>query len=65
MESETDGAGFAIKNGAKIIVIDPRQCSTAAMADEWIGINPQTDPALALGMMNWIIGAQKNLALRR
>ena len=45
----------ARKNGAKVIVIDPRQCSTAAMADEWIGINPQTDPALALGMMNWII----------
>ncbi len=34
----------ARKNGAKVIVIDPRQCSTAAMADEWIGINPQTDP---------------------
>ena len=45
----------ARKAGCKIIVIDPRQCSTAAMADEWIGINPQTDPALALGMMNWII----------
>ena len=25
----------ARKNGAKVIVIDPRQCSTAAMADEW------------------------------
>ena len=46
----------ARKNGAKVIVIDPRQCSTAAMADEWIPIKPQTDPALALGMMNWIIG---------
>lgn len=46
----------ARKNGAKVIVIDPRQCSTAAMADEWIPIRPQTDPALALGMMNWIIG---------
>lgn len=46
----------ARKNGCKIIVIDPRQCSTAAMADEWIPIRPQTDPALALGMMNWIIG---------
>ena len=45
----------ARKNGAKVIVIDPRQSSTAAMADEWIPINPQTDPALALGMMNWII----------
>ncbi len=46
----------ARKSGTKIIVIDPRQCSTATMADEWIPINPQTDPALALGMMNWIIG---------
>ncbi len=46
----------ARKNGCKIVVIDPRQCSTAAMADEWIPIRPQTDPALALGMMNWIIG---------
>lgn len=45
----------AHKNGTKIIVIDPRQCSTAAIADEWIPIKPQTDPALALGMMNWII----------
>ncbi|MBR2834807.1 MAG: molybdopterin-dependent oxidoreductase [Coriobacteriales bacterium] len=45
----------AKKAGCKVIVIDPRQCSTAAMADEWIGINPQTDPALALGMMHWII----------
>lgn len=45
----------AHKNGCKIIVIDPRMSSTAAMADEWIGIRPQTDPALALGMMNYII----------
>lgn len=45
----------ARKAGAKVIVIDPRFCSTASMADEWIPINPQTDPALALGMMNWII----------
>ncbi len=46
----------ARKNGTKVVVIDPRQSSTAAMADEWVPINPQTDPALALGMMNWIIG---------
>ena len=30
-------------------------CSTAAIADEWIPIKAQTDPALALGMMNVII----------
>jgi anaerobic selenocysteine-containing dehydrogenase len=41
--------------GAKIIVVDPRQCSSAAVADQWIALNPQTDPALALGMMKVII----------
>lgn len=45
----------AHENGAKVVVIDPRQCSSCAFADQWIGINPQTDPALALGMMNIII----------
>lgn len=45
----------AKRNGCKIIVIDPRQSSTAGIADEWVGIRPQTDPALALGMMRWII----------
>jgi anaerobic selenocysteine-containing dehydrogenase len=41
--------------GAKVIVIDPRQCSSAAAADQWIPIRPQTDPALALGVMNIIL----------
>lgn len=45
----------ARENGAKIIVIDPRQSSTAAVADQWIPIRPQTDPALALGMINYLI----------
>ncbi|AFM01974.1 anaerobic dehydrogenase, typically selenocysteine-containing [Desulfitobacterium dehalogenans ATCC 51507] len=45
----------ARENGAKVIVIDPRQCSSAAVADQWIPIRPQTDPALALGMMNYMI----------
>ena len=45
----------ARENGAKIVVIDPRLCSSAAIADEWVPIRPQTDPALALGMMNVII----------
>ena len=50
----------AKKAGCKIVVIDPRQSSTAAMADEWIAINPQTDPALALGMMRWIISHDRH-----
>ncbi|GAB1536243.1 molybdopterin-dependent oxidoreductase [Geovibrio sp. ADMFC3] len=49
----------ARKNGTKIIVIDPRFSSTAAVADQWIPIKPGADTALAIGMMNYIIG--KNL----
>lgn len=45
----------ARENGAKIVVVDPRLCSTCAIADQWIPIKAQTDPALALGMMNYII----------
>lgn len=49
----------AKKNGTKVIVIDPRFSSTASVADQWIPIKPGGDTALALGMMNYIIG--KNL----
>jgi molybdopterin-containing oxidoreductase family molybdopterin binding subunit len=45
----------ARENGAKVVLIDPRQCSSAAVADQWIAIRPQTDPALALGMINYMI----------
>mgnify|MGYP000488371683 CR=1 FL=1 len=45
----------ARKNGAKVIVIDrasaPRRHGRRVDSPQ-----PQTDPALALGMMNWIIG---------
>lgn len=36
--------------GSKIIVIDPLETYTARKADEWVGIRPGTDGALALGM---------------
>ena len=45
----------AKENGAKLIVLDPRLSSTAAIADQWIPINPGTDTALVLAMMNVII----------
>ncbi len=45
----------AKEKGIKLIVIDPRLSSTASIADEWIPINPGTDAALALSMMNVII----------
>lgn len=45
----------ARKNGARLVVIDPRFSETAAKADEWIPIIPGTDTALALGMIKIII----------
>lgn len=45
----------ARRNGARMVVIDPRFNETAAKADEWIPIVPGTDTALALGMIKIII----------
>lgn len=42
----------ARERGAQVIAIDPIRTRTAAQADEWIGIRPGTDAALALGMMH-------------
>jgi anaerobic selenocysteine-containing dehydrogenase len=42
----------ARKRGARIIAIDPIRTRTAAQCDEWIGIRPGTDAALALGIMH-------------
>jgi formate dehydrogenase (coenzyme F420) alpha subunit len=45
----------AMKKGTKVIVIDPRGTSLAWKADVYVPIRPQTDCALALGMLNIII----------
>ncbi len=39
-------------NGARIIAIDPIKTRTADQCDEWLGIRPGTDAALALAMMH-------------
>ncbi|MGH7654468.1 MAG: molybdopterin-containing oxidoreductase family protein [Gemmatimonadaceae bacterium] len=44
----------AKENGARVIAIDPLRTRTADQCDEWIGIRPGTDAALALGMMHVI-----------
>lgn len=44
----------AREKGARVIAIDPIRTRTAAQCDEWIGIRPGTDAALALGMMHVI-----------
>lgn len=49
----------AKKNGAKIVVIDPRYTDTAiAFADEWIPILPTTDNAL-MDAMGYVIITEK------
>jgi anaerobic selenocysteine-containing dehydrogenase len=44
----------AKEQGTQVIVIDPRFTITASKADQYIGIKPATDSALALGLMNII-----------
>ncbi|OGO05825.1 MAG: hypothetical protein A2Y60_06090 [Chloroflexi bacterium RBG_13_54_9] len=45
----------ALKNGAKLIVVDPRRTPIAKKADHWLRIRPGTDVALALGFLHIII----------
>ncbi len=45
----------AMKNGARLTVIDPYRNETAKKADDHLMIRPGTDAALALGMMNVLI----------
>jgi len=44
------------KRGAKLVVIDPKRIPLADEADMYLKIRPGTDGALALAMMNVIIG---------
>jgi len=46
----------AREKGVKTIVVDPRRTAIAAKADIHLQLRPGTDGALALGMMNVIIG---------
>jgi thiosulfate reductase/polysulfide reductase chain A len=45
----------AKKQGAKLIVIDPRRTKEAEMADLWLQVRPGTDVALMLGWIRLII----------
>ena len=42
----------ARRNGARLVVIDPFQTRTAALADAWLPIRPGTDGLLALAIMH-------------
>jgi anaerobic selenocysteine-containing dehydrogenase len=45
----------ARKNGAKMIVLDPRCTKSASEADIWLQVRPGTDCALLLSMVNVVI----------
>lgn len=40
------------ERGGKVVVVDPRRTRTADVADEWIGIQPGTDAAWLLAIVN-------------
>jgi anaerobic selenocysteine-containing dehydrogenase len=44
-----------LKNGAKLIVVDPRRTDLADKADLWLQLRPGTAQALALGFLHVII----------
>lgn len=46
---------WRIKNGAKMVAVDPRLTATASKADRWLPIRPGTDMALGLALAQHII----------
>ncbi len=46
----------ARRKGAYVVVIDPIQTRTAEKADAYVSIKPGTDAALALGLLNVVVG---------
>lgn len=45
----------AVKRGAKLIVVDPRNAGLAHRADVWLQVRPGSDGALALGLSQVLI----------
>jgi anaerobic selenocysteine-containing dehydrogenase len=45
----------AVRNGAKIITLDPRRSSMAEKSDIWLQLRPGTDAAVLLSMIHHII----------
>lgn len=45
----------ALRDGAKLIVIDPRKTGLASRATQWLRLKPGTDLALALGILKVLI----------
>lgn len=43
------------ENGGKLVVIDPNYSILASKADTWIPLNPGSDPALGLSLLNVLV----------
>ena len=48
-------AGALEREGTKVVCVDPRLSTSAALSDEWIPIRPGTDMAFILGMCNVLV----------
>ncbi|MEW6684953.1 MAG: molybdopterin-dependent oxidoreductase [Candidatus Edwardsbacteria bacterium] len=55
----------AVKNGAELVVVDPRQTSLASLASLWLKINPGTDLALLFATAQIILEEKQKTKLRQ
>ena len=46
----------AVNRGARLVVVDPRRTGLASKAEHWLQVRPGTDTALALGLINVMLG---------
>ena len=51
--------GFALRRGARLIVIDPARVGLATKADHWLRLRPGSDGALALSFAHVLIEEQR------
>lgn len=45
----------AIRDGAELVLVDPRRTGMAAQAAQWLRVRPGTDGALALGLIHLLL----------
>jgi len=51
---------WRLRNGAKMIAVDPRLTVTASKADRWLAIRPGTDMALGLALCRHILASNRH-----
>jgi len=49
---------WRLRNGARMVVVDPRRTVTASRADRWLAIRPGTDLALALALCSHVLASE-------